>query len=94
MTTGLIWVSNKGVLTKVSKPEYPWAVFTQLLPLKILLKKLNKFSQSKGRDRKRSSFLMKGPMVVIGSSEEVFKRDVFLPLVDSVISSLIEQRNN
>lgn len=50
---------------------------------------LNQFSQSKDRDVKKK-FSYEGPDEVTGSSEEVFKRDVFFPLVDSVMTSLRE----
>lgn len=47
---------------------------------------LNQFSRSKDRDVKK-----KFSYEVTGSSEEVFERDVFFPLVDSVMISLRER---
>lgn len=43
------------------------------------------------RSRRKKKFSYEGPNEVTGSSEEVFKRDVFFPLVDSVMTSLRER---
>lgn len=89
MTTGLKW--NK---QKCPSQNTLGLCLHNIITAKDIAEEIEPVFPIKRSRQKKKQFSYEGSDKVVASSEEVFKRDVFLPLVDSVISSLIEQRNN